>query len=384
VTPDPAFRPVTLCQELVRLESLSGREGAVADAVEREMRSLGYDEVQRDELGSVVGVVRGARVGGCTLIDAHMDVVAATQPDEWRFPPFSGELAEGRVWGRGATDVKGSLAAAVVAVGGLPRAELAGTVVMSASVGEELVEGLAVKRVLQRNPAQAVVICEPTGLQLGMGHRGRASLVVTAAGKAAHTSRPENGINAVYRLCDAIACIRAMPRRPDALLGAGNIVLVEVSSEPFPASSMVPYEAVARFDRRLVRGETRDGVLGEMRAALAAVEGVTVSLHDGGLRCYTGADHQVEAFHPGWAVEPDSDFERRALSALERAGLAHEVFYAPYCTNGSATAGELGIPTVVYGAGEIREAHAVNESVAVEDLLAACRGYRALALGLCG
>jgi putative selenium metabolism hydrolase len=381
---DPEARTVAFGQELVRHESLSGQEKAVADAVSREMTALGYDEVHRDELGNVIGLVRGGRAGARILFDAHMDVVAATEPEAWRFPPFSGERADGRIWGRGATDIKGSLAALVVAVGTLPRDELPGTVVVSASVGEERVEGLATAQVLRRYPARSVVICEPTGLKLGLGHKGRASLVVEAIGRAAHSSRPENGINAVYRLIEAIARIRALPGRTDALLGQGHSELVEVTSRPFPGSSMVPYHATARFDRRLVRTEDRESVLGDMREALAGLDGVSVDLHQGELRCYTGRAFTVEAFHPGWAVAPDSEIARRAGEALERAGLAREFFYAPYCTNGSATAGELGIPTLIYGAGDISSAHAVNETVGVDELVAAYRGYQALARGLAG
>ena len=186
----------------------------------------------------------------------------------------------------------------------------------------------------------------------------------------------------MYRLTEAIARIRAMPRRPDALLVHGHIELVEISSQPYPGSSMVPYHATARFDRRLVRGETRDSVLGEIRAALAGLEGVSAYLHPGELHCYTGRDFAIEAFHPGWAIAPDSELALRARRALERDGLAHEFYYAPYCTNGSATAGELGIPTLIYGAGDISAAHAIDESVEVAELVAAGRGYQSLARGL--
>jgi putative selenium metabolism hydrolase len=377
-------RTIAFCQELVRIESLSGEEQAVAEAVEREMRALGYDEIRRDELGSVVGAVRGRRDGAAVLFDAHLDVVPATEPESWRRPPFSGERAEERIWGRGATDVKGSLAALVLALGTLPRSEFAGTLIVSATVGEERIEGLAVSRVLAARPVDAAVICEPTGLRLGLGHRGRASLVVEAAGRAAHTSRAENGINAIYRLTEAIARIRAMKPREDALLGHGHIELVEISSRPFPASAMVPYEATARFDRRLVRGETRQSVLDEMEHALAGLEGLSVRLHEGELRCYTGRSFTVEAFHPGWAVEPDAAHALRARRALAAAGLDRGVLYAPYSTNATASAGRLGIPTLVYGAGGISAAHAVDESVGVDELLAALRGYQALARGLTG
>jgi acetylornithine deacetylase/succinyl-diaminopimelate desuccinylase-like protein len=134
------------------------------------------------------------------------------------------------------------------------------------------------------------------------------------------------------------------------------------------------HTTTARFDRRLVRGETRESVLGEVRGALAGLDGVSAHLHRGELACYTGRSFRAEAFHPGWAVEAGSEFARRARRALEGAGLASEVFYAPYCTNGATTAGELGLPTLLYGAGDIGVAHAVDEAVRVDELVAGGRG----------
>jgi putative selenium metabolism hydrolase len=384
----PEARAVSFCQELVRIDSLSGQERAVTEAVEREMRALGYDEVTRDGLGSVIGVVQGTRVpsgpatDAAVLFDAHMDVVPATDPGAWRHPPFAGVREDGRVWGRGAADVKGSLAAMVVALGTLPRSAFAGTLLACASVGEERIEGPAVRHVLQERPVRAAVICEPTELRLGLGHRGRASLVVEAAGRAAHTSRADRGINAVYRVMEAVARIRAMVPRTDELLGPGHVELVEISSLPWPGSAMVPYLATARFDRRLVRGETRESVLAEMNGALAGLEGVSVALHRGELRCYTGRSFTVEAFHPGWAVSPDEEHAARALRALGGAGLPAEPWYAPYSTNATATAGAAGLPSFIYGAGDIAAAHALDESVAVEEPGRAVRGYQALASGL--
>jgi putative selenium metabolism hydrolase len=382
---DAGERAVELCRWLVRVESLSGREAAVAAAVQDAMRALGYEEVAADALGTVTGLRRGLRAGaapGAVLFDAHMDVVPATEPRTWRFPPFSAEVAEGRVWGRGATDVKGSLAAMIAGLAALPATEFAGDLLVSASVGEERIEGLAVGRVLERGPVRAAVIGEPTNLRLGLGHRGRASLVVEAEGRAAHTSRAEQGVNAVYRLMEAIARVRRMAPRLDDLLVKGHIELVEISSLPYPGSAMVPYRAVARFDRRLVRGETRDGVLAEMGGALAGLEGVSVRLHEGTLDCFTGESFTVEAFHPGWAAPPDAPHAACARAELERSGLESGHFYAPYSTNATATAGRAGIPTLVYGAGDIGAAHAVDESVSIEELKRAVRGYQALARAL--
>ncbi len=376
------LRLIELCQALVRTESLSGAEGDVADLVEAAARDLAFDEVLRDELGSVLAVRRGAGGGPTVVVDAHMDTVPVTEPEKWSRPPLSGARAEGRVWGRGATDIKGALAAALLAVGELPDDELGGDVVVSASVGEERIEGAALGRVLDRFPADRVVICEPTSLQIGLGHKGRTSLVVEAAGAPAHPSCPERGVNAVYRMVQAIPLLRRLQLPVDEALGPGVMELVEISSKPYPRSSMVPFACTARFDRRLAREETAETVLGQLRDALADVDGVTVRLHHNELRCYTGERLSEEVFHTGWVLPADSDLARRSSEALREAGQTGAFFHAPYGTNGSLSGGERGIPTIIYGCGHIRDAHIVDEGLDEDQLLGALRGYRALARGL--
>ncbi|MHB1293921.1 MAG: M20/M25/M40 family metallo-hydrolase [Anaerolineae bacterium] len=373
---------IAFCRELVRLDSPSGHEAEVAARVQAEMTLLGFDTVIRDALGSVVGIVRGALPGRSVLFDAHLDVVPMDDPAAWRHPPLSAALADGRVWGRGTTDVKGSLSALVVAMGSLQRQKLAGTRIVSASVGEELMEGLALKEVLAGHPAERVVVCEPTGLRLGIGHKGRCGLVVEARGVAAHTSQPELGVNAIYRMLEALTLLRSIPPQQDSQLGSGVNELVEIASEPFPGSSVVPYGCTARFDRRLVRGETHASVLAESRAALAGLPEVTVRYHRSRLECYTGRTFEVDDFQPAWMEPPESPLVQDALHALAGAGQGAPLWLAPYCTNGAASAGALGLPTIVYGAGDIAQAHAADEYLEVEELAKAVEGYRALGYGL--
>ncbi len=306
----------SLCQELVRCPSLSGQEQGVSEIVEREMRMLGYDDVRRDEVGNVIGLVRGAQSGPCVLFDAHMDVVPATSPEMWRYSPYSAQLSDGRIWGRGATDDKGPLAAAIVALGIIPRDKFRGILVLSASVGEEMIEGLALEHVLRCFPADIVVICEPTGLKLGVGHKGRTGLVVMAEGVAAHSSRPELGVNAVYLMMQAIKRIRALPLPQDELLGRGVCELVEIISSPYPGTSMVPELCTARFDRRLVRGETAENVLAGMQTALAGIKGVMVNYHRPAFACYTGLAFTLDDFHAAWHISHDHDVVRRARRGL--------------------------------------------------------------------
>ena len=371
-----------LCRDLVSIESLSGDEAQVAALVLDQMVKLGYDEAGRDDLGSVIGVRRGEQPGPTLVLDAHMDVVPAPEPDRWRRPPFAGVAADGRIWGRGATDIKGSLAALVLAIGGLQKSAFAGTLVVSASVAEERMEGLALGRVLDRHAADAVVICEPTELALGLGHKGRASLVVEAEGRAAHTSNPQRGVNAVYQMTEAIALLRQLVLPSDPTLGPGVMELVEISSKPFPGSSMVPYHCVARFDRRVVGGETRAGLIDEVQRVVAAVPGVYAGYHRSRLECYTGLAFEDEVFHPCWALSPELELVKRAQTSLRGIDQAGEVYYAPYCTNGATSAGERGIPTLIYGAGSIADAHIVDEGVDIAQLTAAFHGYQALARAL--
>ena len=374
----------TFCQELVRRESLSGQEKAVADLVEREMVMLGYDEILRDELGSVVGVIHGTQPGPRVLFDAHMDVVPVSSPEKWRFGPYSGERDAERIWGRGSTDIKGSLAAALVAIGALPRQRVAGSVIMSASVGEEMIEGLALEHVLAHHPADRVVICEPTGLRLGIGHKGRTGLVLQAQGIPAHSSCPEKGVNAVYLMVEAISRVREITDHQDELLGSGVTELVEIISSPYPGTSMVPDGCAARFDRRLVRGETIESVLAEMRGVLDGLDGVSVRYHRGEFRTYTGKEFSMDDFHAAWAATSNSEIVRHAQRGLAKVGQQPQLYLASYCTNGVASAGKLGLPTIIYGAGDIEDAHGVDESVRLDELSGALLGYRALACSLTG
>ena len=159
---------------LVRLESVLGNERNVAEQVSREMRRLLFDHVEIDGTGNAVGIVRGLHDGPTILFDAHMDTVDVVPADAWTHEPFAGEVADGRIWGRGSSDMKGALAAMVYAAAGLERASLAGSVIVSASVGEESIEGAALRTVMERHAPDFVVIGEASGLNLVRAGRGRA------------------------------------------------------------------------------------------------------------------------------------------------------------------------------------------------------------------
>ncbi len=367
---------------LVRLPSLSGQEGEVAEAVLQKMRLLDFDQVWQDELGNVIGVKRGTGSGARLLFDAHMDVVPVTTPESWSCDPFDAELRDGRIYGRGACDTKASLSAMVVGLGRLPCEAFRGEIAVVASVGEEILEGAGLAAVLDVLRPEGVIIGEPSSCQLGIGQRGRARLVFRAAGRAAHSSSPDQSQNAVYIAAELIQRVRAVPLPEDAALGCGLIAPIQIISRPYPSASTQPYLCVITCDRRLVRGETAESVLVEYREGLSDRSDWSVELVDEGYTTCTGVELRQPDFHPAWAMEADLNWVRRASGALEGAGIPAQFFHAPYCTNGSASAGERGVPTLIFGPGSIEQAHVVDEFVAVDELERGLRGYQALARAL--
>jgi putative selenium metabolism hydrolase len=375
---------IAFTQELVRLPSLPGKEEAVARAVAAKMRALDYDEVWTDEYGSVVGLVRGAEAGPTILFDSHTDTVEVTSPEAWTHNPLGGEIDGSRIWGRGATDMKGAIAATVVGLGRLPRdaSGFRGTLAVSASVGEEVIEGAALSHIIPRVKPDFVVICEPSECKLGIGQKGRAGVWVSTTGRPAHTANPKLGDNAVYKMLPVIERLRPLALPKDGLLGDGVMELVEIQSFPFPGKSIVPDGCRALFDRRLTRGETKDSVLNSIRGALEGLKDWSADYAPAHVDCYTGQRLETPDFHAGWAIDQRSEWLEKAKRGLHAAGLAADSYAVPFCTNGSYSAGEAKVPTIVFGPSTIELAHAIDEYIELEELLRGADGFVGLAKGL--
>lgn len=366
---------IDCCRELVGAQSLAGREREAAAVVERWMRVLGYDAIEVDQYGSVIGRINGATPGPRLHFDGHIDTVPATALEQWSHDPFAADLVDDKIWGRGSTDMKGPVAAMVCAAAFVPREQLRGTISVSASVAEEELEGPALNVILRERPADMVVICEPTLLRVGIGQRGRAGIRITTYGTPAHSSVPHLGDNAVYRMFEASRRLRAVTPPTDPLLGQGIMELVEIVSSPYPGTSIVPDRCTVRWDRRLVRGETRASVLDALRTELEGLDHVEVAYLDVAVPCYTGATLVSDDFHPAWEVPTSSPLVQAAAAAISAQGRDPQLHAVQFCTNGSGSAGELGIPTVVLGPGDPLQAHVIDEHISVEQLIDGTRAY---------
>jgi acetylornithine deacetylase/succinyl-diaminopimelate desuccinylase-like protein len=202
-------------------------------------------------------------------------------------------------------------------------------------------------------------------------------------GRPAHSSRPDLGINAVKRMASLIAAIEGLTLPVDPLLGPAILEVTDIKSSPYPGLSVVPDRCRATFDRRLLVVDTADGVRSQVND-LAERLGITVevSLAHADIATYTGRTFRHTAFAPAWKAPVDSRLVQVAVSALLDIGQPTKLGHYNFCTNGSGSAGLLGIPTIGYGPGREEEAHIADEFLELDQLFGAAEGYAALAKAL--
>ncbi|HQY92349.1 YgeY family selenium metabolism-linked hydrolase [Caldilinea sp.] len=372
-------RLIVFTQDLVRIPSLSGEESGVAARVQAEMEALGFDRVWVDANGSVVGVIEGGRPGKTVLLDAHIDTVGISPGAPWEHDPFGAAIDQGAIYGRGAADMKGALAAMVHAAAALDRATLAGRVLVSASTLEEVLEGVALHAVMDATQPDFVIIGESTDLNLSRGGRGRAEVHLTTVGRPSHSSAPHLGRNAVLDMMRVIAAVEQITLSTDPIMGPAIFALTDIISAPHPGHSVIPNICKVTYDRRLLPDERRDDVLAAITSlsALADIQ-LQAEIAVDAYTAFTGATLRSEKFFPAWLLPEDDAFVATALAALNAAGIAARPSAYRFCTNAAYSAGLAGVPTVGFGPATEADAHVIDERLRLDDLLAAAKGYRAI------
>ncbi len=368
-------------RDLVRCRSVLGGEGEAARAVVAQMTALGFDDASIDEAGNAVGVLRGRAPGPCLLFDGHLDTVDVVPREAWTWDPFGGEISDGRMYGRGTSDMKGAIAAMVYGAALVDRDAIQGSIVVSASVGEELVEGAALRFVLEQYPADFVVIGEASNLDIVFGGRGRAEWKITTHGVPAHASSPHKGDNAVHKMLAVVAEIEKIAVPGESPVGPGVVALTDIISDPYPAHSVIPSGCTVTYERRLVPGETEETVTEDLRRACRRAEAPETSIELATIdyQSYTGWRCSQPKWFPAWALPRDDPFVVGAQAAMEAAGLSPGLASYQFCTNAAYSTGIAGIPTIGLGPSDEAQAHIVDESIEVEELVRAVTAYRAVA-----
>lgn len=378
---------LSLTKALISRQSYSGQEQDVAEELKHYLAKKGFNQVETDRYGNVLGCIKGSRPGKRLLFDGHIDTVPAANPAAWTHAPFSPELVDGKLYGRGTSDMKGAVAAFTAAAGFFAEdrmRDFPGELWIAGVVHEECFEGVAARSVSGIVKPDYVVIGEASDCNVKIGQRGRAEIVVETFGVPAHSANPEKGVNAVYQMCRVVEALRGLGTTEHPVLGKGILELTDIQSAPYPGASVVPFYCRATYDRRLLAGETRESVLAPIRAALETLMAADpsfrakVSFAQGEETCYTGETIRGERFFPGWLYGEDAPFVQAVLSELRSAGQTPEVTQYSFCTNGSHYAGEAGIPTLGFGPSNESLAHIDDEYVEISQLERACEGYYAI------
>ncbi len=378
---------IALCRALIAAESPSGRENEAAEVVARYFADVPGALLERDRYGSVLVAFKGARPGPRLLFDAHLDTVPVINPASWTHAPFGGEIGNGCLYGRGASDMKGALACMCRAVSDFVRktgGDFAGSVTIAGVVHEECFEGVAAREISDRVRPDYVIIGEASECNLKIGQRGRAELTLEVFGRSAHSANPEAGVNAVYNMAKLIDRIRQLPAPEHPVLGKGILELTDIRSEPYPGASVVPAYCAATYDRRLLVGETPASVLAPIEALIAELAQkdasftAQLSLSKGSALCCTGETIGAERFFPGWLFSEKEPWIQRVKARLDTLGLAPKLTKYNFCTNGSHYAGEMGIPTLGFGPSCESNAHTADEWIALTELERAMTGYRGI------
>ncbi len=374
---------VEATQRLVRApgENPPGEEAATAAVLTAlaDEHGLGHDTVDVEPgRPNVTVTLPGGGDPGLLLL-GHTDVVPVG--DGWSVDPYGGELRAGRIFGRGSTDMKGGLAAAVVAMSALRRAgaPLRGPVHLAALADEEQT-GIGVRAWIGQPvpPAYAgCIVAEPTDLQTIVAARGDGYLVVTVRGVAAHSGRPDDGRNAIHGAAAVVAELERWHAEyaadPHPLVGAPtfNVGLVAGGSGP----SIVPAECRLEVDRRLMPGEDIAAVVAGVRDRLARV-----GLEERGLTWSVESPMDM----PGFETPAGHPFVKAVDTALaDGGGPGLPLSGWTAACDGGFVAAQWGVPVVVLGPGSVGgQAHRADESVGVDELVVAARTYALAALRL--
>lgn len=382
---------IALCQALIRRPSNSGHEDGVVAELTAFFKEKGFDDIFVDAYGSVTGAINGKRPGPTIVFDGHIDTVPVPDPSVWKHDPYKAERVNGRIYGRGSSDMKGSVAAMACAVASFAEAtkrDFGGRLCVAGVVHEECFEGIAASLISERVKPDYVVIGEASECNLKIGQRGRAEITVETFGVPAHSANPEKGVNAVLLMTEVVKRFAEIKPTEHPVLGKGVSVLTDIISTPYPGASVVPSGCRATYDRRLLTGETRESVMAPYAAAMAELERAMpnfkgkVNFARGSEKCHTGNVIEGERFFPGWLFDENEAFVQKSLAGLREIGLDPAVTHYSFCTNGSHYAGEKGIKTLGFGPSPENLAHTIDEYIEEEQLFKACEGYQAICKAL--
>ena len=413
---------VRFLRAMISHPSESCEEKEVVACIKAEMEKLGYDKVEVDGLGNIIGWIgEGEKI---IAIDSHIDTVGIGNRENWTADPYEGYETDEIIYGRGGSDQEGGMASAVYSgkimkdLGMIPAGY---KLMIVGSVQEEDCDGMCWQYIVNKDGIRPefVISTEPTDGGIYRGHRGRMEIRVDVKGVSCHGSAPERGDNAIYKMADILQEIRQLNNNgcsestvikglvkmldpkynpehyEDArFLGRGTCTVSQIYFTS-PSRCAVADSCSISVDRRMTAGETWESCLQEIRDLPAVKkygEDVQVSMYMYDRPSWTGEVYETEAYFPTW-INRESAAHVKALVDAHKALFGEERIGAPsamstregrpltdkwtFSTNGVAIQGRYGIPCVGFGPGAESQAHAPNEITWKQDLVICAALYTA-------
>lgn len=370
-------------RDLIAIPGESCGEKCVINRIAEEMEMLGFDKVEIDGMGNILGYMGT----GKTLIgyDAHIDTVGLGELSNWNFDPYKGYETDEEIGGRGASDQLGGIVSATYGAKimkdlGLLSDEY--TVLVTGTVQEEDCDGLCWQYIYNEDKVRPefVVITEPTNGNIYRGQRGRMEIRVEVKGISCHGSAPERGDNAIYKMADILQEVRVLNDNLhyDEFLGKGTVTVSEIFFNS-PSRCAVADMCAISLDRRLTDGETYQSALEEVRnLPFVKKYKAEVSMYKYERPSYTDLVYPTDCYFPTWVIPAEAPATKAMVEAYKGMYGEPKVDKWTFSTNGVSIMGRFGIPCIGFGPGKEEEAHAPNEKTWKADLVRCAAVYAAM------
>jgi len=358
-------------RELIATPSESRHEEALAAAVRKQMLKLGYPNADIDRFGNVIGRIGEGRTK--ILFDAHIDTGPIGDRSSWRFDPYAGDMKAGKVYGHGAANNKGGLAAIVFAGAIIHELDLAAdcSVYVVGSIQAEECEGLAYKALfdVEKLYPHFAVLSMPTGMRICRGHRGRVEIQVTLRGQPVHASAPSKGFNCIYGLNKIIAGVEKLNSKlpKDDFLGKASVAVTHIESD-FNGPNTLPEACRIIIDRRVVPGESQKKVFAQIKELCQGTR-AKIEVVEYDKPSYRGLRLPMAKQFPTWTLPEKHGLVQAAEGAYrsiyKKKGVVDKWTMS---TAGAYMMGISEVPTIGFGPGEESFAGPINDHVRVDDL----------------
>ncbi|MEG1548089.1 MAG: YgeY family selenium metabolism-linked hydrolase [Clostridia bacterium] len=370
-------------RELIRIPGESCGEEGVIHRIAAEMKDVGFDKVEIDGLGNVLGYMgTGKRI---IAYDAHIDTVGLGEMCNWKFDPYEGYETDTQIGGRGASDQLGGIVSAIYGARIMKDMDLIPqdtTILVTGTVQEEDCDGMCWQYIINKSGIRPefVVITEPTNGNIYRGHRGRMEIRVEVKGISCHGSAPERGDNAIYKMAEIINEVKELNNHLayDPFLGKGTMT-VSQSFYNSPSRCAVADMAAISIDRRLTVGENDITSIDEIKALPSVKKyNAEVTMYNYDRPAWTGEVYKTECYFPTWVIPQEHPACLAMVESFRGMYGEPKVDKWTFSTNGVSIMGRFGIPCIGLGPGKEEEAHAPNEKTWKADLVKCAAIYAAM------